>query len=209
MKKSLQGNGFFSIDSPEIKRFIPKSLFSSSAADLEIAVALYYEVRDRIFYNPFKINLDFADYSVSNVIKDGEGHCIDKAGVLIACLRKMGIPAKLGLARVKNHMGTSKLEEKLKTQVLVPHGYVEVFLNEKWVKCTPAFNKELCYKLGLAPLEWDGKNDSQLQSFDESNSEFMEYLEDYGGFSEIPQELIKSLMITEYPHMFVNGRWQD
>jgi hypothetical protein len=35
----------------------------------------------------------------------------------------------------------------------------------------------LCYKICLALLEWDGKNESQLQIFDESNSEFMEYLE--------------------------------
>ena len=85
---------------------------------------------------------------------------------------------------------------------------MEIFLFDKWIKCTPTFNEELCYKLGVTPLNWDGKNDSLFQNFDKSNSEFMEYLNDYGTFNEIPQEFIKTLMISEYPHMFKNGLWQ-
>jgi len=81
---------------------------------------------------------------------------------------------------------------------------VEIFLFDKWIKCTPTFNEELCYKLGVTPLDWD----SLFQNFDKSNSEFMEYLDDYGTFNEIPQEFIKTLMISEYPHMFKNGLWQ-
>lgn len=117
MKESLNGDGFFLIHSAELKRFIPDNLFNLDHTREELAVALYYEVRDRILYNPFKISFDFDNYSISNVHENGEGHCIDKAGILISCLRKIGIPAKLGLARVKNHMGTSKLQDKLKTQV--------------------------------------------------------------------------------------------
>ena len=71
-----------------------------------------------------------------------DGHCIDKAVLLIALARAADIPARLCLAKVRNHIATGKLEEKIGTNILVPHGYVELWLEGQWVKVTPAFNKE-------------------------------------------------------------------
>ena len=46
----------------------------------------------------------------------------------VACLRSIGIPSKIGLAKVVNHIGTERMELILKSNVLAPHGYVEAFL---------------------------------------------------------------------------------
>ena len=59
-----------------------------------------------------------------------------------------------------------QIVEKLGSDVLVPHGYIEIYLNNKWIKATPAFNKELCAILNIHPLEFDGETDSIFQEFD-------------------------------------------
>ena len=82
----------------------------------------------------------------------------------------------------------------------MPHGYVEIYLNDKWVKATPAFNKTLCERLDVAPLEFDGINDSLFQAYDTSGKvEFMEYLEDYGTFDYVPLTYMFDLMKETYP----------
>ena len=78
---------------------------------------------------------------------------------------------------------------------------VDVFLNGKWVKATPAFNKELCKLVGVEPLEFDGSNDSIFQEYNSEGSDFMEYLEDYGSFEDVPLEFIEQNMKDNYPKL--------
>jgi len=173
-------------------------------------VNLYYAVRDGIWYDPFDIRFDVSALRSAEVLQKRRGHCIDKAILTIACSRSVGVPARLGLARVKNHMGTARLEAVLGTDVLSPHGYVEVHNGERWVKCTPAFNKGLCDKLGVLPLEFDGFNDSIFQAYDRGEGGFMTYLNDFGHFAELPVDFLQACMQEEYPHLFdQNGRFNE
>lgn len=174
----------------------------------EKAVALYLAVRDDIFYDPFNIRLEVEELSPDQTLERRRGHCIDKAVLFNTLCQGIDLEARLGLAKVKNHMGTEKLERALGTNVLVPHGYSNCYLDGEWVKCTPAFNASLCEKLGVAPLEWDGEQDSLFQENDHGGGDFMEYIEDYGHFEEIPIDLITSLMKKEYPNCFnEEGEW--
>jgi len=208
VRQYLEGDDLLKTTSEILKVFKSNCDLAQFQSDRLKAVVLYNAVRDGIIYNPFNINLNFEEYSTDKVITSKQGHCIDKAALLIALLRSEKIPARFGLARVKNHIGTSKLEKILRTDVLVPHGYTEVYLNDKWVKCTPAFNSALCQKLGVSVLDWDGLNDSVFQSFDTKSNQFMEYLNHLGTFSSLPMNKIKSWMQKEYPHMFnPKGEW--
>ncbi|WP_306639673.1 transglutaminase-like domain-containing protein [Sanyastnella coralliicola] len=175
--------------------------WSRGSTTLENAVNIYNFVRDDLMYDPFNIRFEVEKVRISNVVKGDRGHCIDKAMVFIGLCRNEGLPARLGLARVQNHMGTERLEAILQTNVLVPHGYAEVYLEDRWVKCTPAFNKELCDKLGVEPLEFNGTEDSVFQAYDRDGGDFMQYLEDYGGFADLPRELVFDLFQKEYPHL--------
>ena len=130
------------------------------------------------------------------------GYCVEKANLLGACARALGIPARLGFANVRNHIGTARLEKMLRTDVLVFHGYVELYLEEHWVKATPAFNAALCRRLGVAPLAFDGRHDSLFQQYDSSGGKFMEYLHDYGTFPDVPRELFIDELKKHYPHIF-------
>ena len=124
-------------------------------------------------------------------------------------LRALGIPARVGLARVRNHLGTEKLERLLGTDVLTPHGYAAHWNGRRWVKSTPVFNRELCERLGTAPLDWTPEVDSQFQPMDGQGRRFMEYLEDYGLFDALPRTFLHAELRREYPHCFdADGRWR-
>lgn len=172
----------------------------SDGTPLEFALKAYYYIRDAWPYNPYRFSLIENDWSASEISIQKSGHCLDKAILLISVLRGKNIPARLGLAKVKNHIAVEDMIEKFGNDVLVPHGYVELFLNDKWVKATPAFNMTLCERLNVHPLEFDGINDSLFQSYDTSGkTEFMEYLEDYGTFDHVPLSYMFDLMKETYP----------
>lgn len=202
MREYLVPSYFFNADDPRIRDFVAELGMPEQLSPSEKAILLYNEVRDRFFYDPFNIRIQREHLRATQLLEDGRGHCIDKAAFFICTCRHLGIPARLGLAKVKNHMGTAKLEKLIQSDVLVPHGYAEVYLEGKWLKCTPAFNRSLCEKLGVAPLEFNGLEDSVFQAYDRGEGGFMEYLEDYGHFADLPLELMISLLQKNYPHLF-------
>jgi transglutaminase-like putative cysteine protease len=178
---------------------------SPDCSPTEKAIHLYYAVRDGFRYNPFHLDLRPASMKASHLLTRDGGYCGEKACLLAAAARAVGIPARLGFAIVRNHIGTERLEDYLKTDKLVFHGFTELFLEGQWVKATPAFNKELCEKLGVAPLEFDGRQDSIFQEYDRQGGRFMEYLHDYGSFEDLPRDLFISEIRHHYPHFFEEG----
>jgi transglutaminase-like putative cysteine protease len=176
------------------------------ASDRERAISLYYAVRDEIRYNPF---LDFSKrevFQASAVLEAGEGFCIGKAALLAACGRAAGIETRVGFADVKNHLTSPKLAETMGTDLFVYHGFTEFKLDGKWVKCTPAFNLELCRRFRVKPLEWDGETDSIFQPFDEDNRRHMEYLRDRGSFADVPVDDIQKAFREAYPRFYKLGK---
>ena len=175
--------------------------FQSGASTKEKAIALYRKVRDGWRYNPYRISLDKEAYRASAIATKKEGHCIEKAILLVAALRALEIPSRLHLAKVKNHIGVERLVEKFGTNELTPHGMVDLFLDSKWLKISPAFNKELCHLCHVDPLEFDGEHDSVFQQFDRRGNAFMQYLEDYGSFDDVPIGFIFKNFKEHYPQI--------
>lgn len=197
MELYLQDSYFIDASHPRLTEFT-HSVITEGMSPIDRAIALYTAVRDGWRYNPYV--LDFRPFSLkaSRVFQTSEAHCIGKAILLAACLRNAQIPARLRFYQVQNHLGTSRLEEYLKTNVLVFHGATEIFLQGKWVIATPAFNKSLCSKLGVKVLEFSGKEDSVFQAYARDKGKFMEYLHDYGSYHELPYEF----MIREFRRVY-------
>ncbi|MFV0249084.1 MAG: transglutaminase-like domain-containing protein [Tenacibaculum sp.] len=168
----------------------------------EKAIALYLKIRDAWWYDPYTISLSENSYKASVIAKKNTGNCVEKSVLLVACLRGVGIMARLHLGKVKNHIAVERLTEKFGTNELTPHGMVSVFLGGKWLKLSPAFNKDLCQKFKIPPLNFDGENSSYLQQYNSEGSLFMEYLEDYGYFDDVPLTFMKQNVIEHYPHIF-------
>ena len=173
--------------------------------DVEVAKALFYYVRDKWWYSPYHVSFDHHTLKASYVLqRQGKpvGYCTEKAVVFAALCRVMNIPNRLVFCNVRNHIATDRFEEVIGTNLMVFHGYNEVFLNGKWVKCTVAFNKQLCDKLGVATLEFDGKTDEIFQEYDHEGGEFMKYEHDYGSFHDVPHDLWVRETIRYYGHTF-------
>ena len=113
-----------------------------------------------------------------------------KASLLCAMGRACGIPSRVGFADVRNHLATKQLIEFLGSNLFVYHGFVEFYLNGKWVKATPAFNSELCERHKVPPLEFNGRDDSLFQPYNLENKKFMEYVEFRGIYADIPVAVI-------------------
>lgn len=205
----LTANAFLDCDHPEVIAYTAQHA-TVGADPIDNAVALYYAIRDGFRYNPWGVGLTPEAFAASAVLRrerSNGGHCIDKAVVLAACARVLGIPSRLHFANVRNHIGTEDLERQLGTSLLVFHGYVELRLDGQWVAATPAFNKELCAHLGVAPLEFDGRQDSIFQQYDPEGGRFMEYVHDYGTFHDIPFDLMIAEWQRYYPGFMGTGRW--
>ena len=174
---------------------------SADKSDKQKAIDLYLAVRDEILYNPYNLILDPNEISASLTLKRGSGYCIEKSLLLCALGRVHNIPSRLGFSIVQNHLSTRKFVEMLRTDKFVFHGYNEFWLEDKWVKCTPAFNKSLCEKFGTNALDFDGEHDSIFQEFDHGKK-YMNYLHEYGQFDDFPYELFVQELRIHYPHLF-------
>jgi len=186
-------------ESEGVKAFVARNRPANSSTPAQ-AIALYYAVRDQIRYDPYTFSPDPGDYAASHTLKTGLGWCVTKAILYAACCRAVGIPARLGYADVRNHMSTENLRRLMGTDIFYWHGYTDVYLNEKWVKATPAFNIELCEKFRLKPLEFDGLEDSIYHPFDLDGRKHMEYLNYHGEFADLPF----NHMINDFARFYPN-----
>lgn len=204
MQDYLKPSRFVDSDHPGVIEFAENHR-GQGGTPLEQAVALYYAVRDRIRYNPYVFSLDPQTLKGSHALQAGQSYCVPKATLLAACARHCGIPARIGLADVKNHLATPRLLEMLRSEVFAMHGYTELFLEGRWVKATPAFDLGLCEAFGVLPLEFDGRTDSVFHPFNRDGERHMEYLRDHGQFADVPEGFFFGYLQQCYPHLFAGG----
>lgn len=162
-------------------------------------VSLYLAVRDRLRYDPYRIDLSPDGMKASTALAQGAGWCVPKAVALAAVARAAGIPARLGFADVRNHLSTERLRQTMQTDVFAWHGYTELWIEGAWRKATPAFNIELCDKFGLLPLDFDGLHDSLYHPFDRAGQRHMEYVRERGSFDDLPLTDIRATFAQIYP----------
>ena len=120
-----------------------------------------------------------------------------RTSVTLCCVL-VSVPARVGYADVRNHLSSPRLTEHMGTDVYVWHSYTDILIDGAWVKATPAFNRELCRRLGLEPLEFDGRSDSLLHPYDRGGRLYMQYLDDRGAFADVPYDAIMAAFRTHY-----------
>ena len=193
---------FIDSDSPAVVDFAQQAV-GSETGDVARALRLFYAVRDQIRYSAYGIGFGRENFRASHVFERGHGWCVTKSCLLAAVARAVGLPCRLGYANVRNHLATEKLLRWMGTDVFYFHGYNEFYLEGRWVKSTVAFNRSLCEKAGLHPLDWDGRHDSLYHPFDIAGRQHMEYLHDWGPYEDVPYEQILAKFAEVYPNMRV------
>ena len=153
---------------------------------VEKAQSLFYFVRDKIKYNPYLPRYLPEHFRASETLARGEGFCIQKAVLLVALSRAAGIPARPGFAVIRNHLLSGKMAELLYGNILPDHGYAELWLINKWVKATPAFDMDMCRKNKIIPVQFDGTSDAKFHSHTQDGKLHIEYLLDRGHYDDVP-----------------------
>ncbi|MDO8769249.1 MAG: transglutaminase family protein [Burkholderiaceae bacterium] len=200
LEGALRPSVMVDADHPAVIAFAQAATAGTSDSR-ERAVKLYYAVRDDFRYDPYKVDLSVEGLKASRVLADGYGWCIPKAVLLAAACRAVGVPARLGLADVRNHLSTARLREVMGTDMFYLHGYTAIFLDGNWWKATPAFNLALCHKMRLHPLEFDGTSDSIYHPFDLDGQRHMEYVTMHGEFDDVPRDDLLQVFAEHYARL--------
>jgi transglutaminase-like putative cysteine protease len=205
LEEYLQPTTFIDSDHPEVTAYADDLAGGADSSDIEKARRIFHAVRDDIRYTPYGLTFTPETMAASYALAHREGFCVQKAVLLAAAARAVGIPSRLGFADVRNHLATKRLLELLGTDLFIYHGYTELFVDGAWVKATPAFNLTLCEKFGVLPLEFDGVHDSVLQPHDRFGNRHMEYVRDHGTFADLPFSLLETEYSALYPDFFGAG----
>jgi transglutaminase-like putative cysteine protease len=198
----LAASRFVDSDHPAVVAFA-RAAVEGHDESMDRALALYLAVRDGVHYDPYYVGREAHYYRASDCILSGRGFCIGKAALLAAGARALGIPARVGYADVRNHLSTAKLDALVGGNIYRWHSYAELFLERRWVKATPAFNRALCERFGVRVLEFNGREDSLFQPFDCSGQQHMEYVAQRGHFFDVPYHTIVEDFARHHP------RWLD
>ncbi|VUT25107.1 MAG: Transglutaminase-like superfamily protein [Candidatus Methanolliviera sp. GoM_asphalt] len=189
MEEYLKSTYFMDCDSLLVKDRA-KELVRSTDHELERAKRVFYFVRDEIRYNPYLFSSDAEDFIASKILKQGEGYCVQKAVLLSALARAVGIPSRLGFATIRNHLAPEKLVKLMGTDIFVCHGYSELFLGGKWIKATPTFDLKMCQRIGVPSVEFDGRRDTILPKYNKKGELYIEYIQYHGSYDDLPLKRI-------------------
>ena len=202
LQNYLNPTFFLDFDSQDLADFSTATCTGCNTP-VERAIALYYAVRDQILYNPYDLKYSRTAMKASSILQKRSGYCVSKAVLLAAAARQQKIPCRLGFADVTNHLSTAKLREAMGTDLFIYHGYTEMYLFNKWVKATPAFNLSLCTRFNVQPLEFDGKQDSIFHECNTLGQKHMEYVTDHGHFADLPFDRLFAAYRQFYPKFFI------
>ena len=191
-------------------RAFAESRAAGATGDIARAVKLYYAVRDEILYDPYYTGAAPRFFRASDCLRARRGFCIPKAALLAAAARVVNIPSRVGYADVRNHLLTKRLRELVGGgDLIIWHGFAELYLDGRWLKATPAFNRSLCERFGVVPLEFDGRQDSLFHPYDRAGRLHMEYVRQRGSFADVPYPTLLSELGRAYPRWLALGAADD
>lgn len=199
--RALANTASMNTQDADIQRVL-SSIVRPNQSDKDKAIALFNYVRDEIRYDPYRVGLEPSLFSAGDPIRAGRAYCVPKAITWVTLLRACGIPALLGFADVTNHMSSAKLQENLRSDIFAHHGYGVVWLEGKWLKATPTFNRTLCEKAQIQVLEFDGESDAIFHPFDLTGHRHMEYLTDHGWRWDFDLAELDQAYRLHYPHWY-------
>ena len=152
----------------------------------EKARSIFYFVRDEIKYNLYSPFYLPEHYRASTILARKEGYCVQKAVLLAALARAVGIPARLRFADIINYLLPKKAAEAFGGNLLVYHAYDELYIDGRWIKTVAAFDIKMCQENRIIPVEFDAKNDSLLHSHNQDGKLHIKYVREHGHYQDVP-----------------------
>jgi len=175
-------------------------IFGDAKSAIEKAEKLFYFVRDEIRY-VFRADLQPEMYRASNILKNGRGFCTQKAIVFCALARSCGIPSGIHFYNIVDYTLPKHFAELLKTNVMYRHGVTALFLNGKWLKYDATLDINLVNNNGIIPVEFSPDKDCLMKKLTNDGKKHIEYIKDFGLYSDVKFEQIYQWFDEYYPHI--------
>lgn len=160
----------------------------------EAAVALFYWVRDEVSYTMGDWN-----WRASETLRLRRGTCSNKANLMVAMARSLGIPAGFHVQFVTTPSyfsgGFIPLIRRCVRDKAI-HVYVTLFLDGHWVKCDPTDDKALSDAIEVIvpharAFDFDGEHDAVIPFAEGS------VVSDNGPLTDIDADLSRDARISE------------
>lgn len=196
---------FLDFNSDSVRGFLARALRGEAMTPEDAARRAYYAVRDGLRYEIYGADLSRTGLRASTIIGHGSGLCIHKSVVFATVARALGIPSRLVFANVLNHLASPRLREYVGGDVFHYHCLVALYLNGRWLKVTPVFNKTLCHLFGIRPLEFDGRSNSMHHPFDNCGQRYMEFVHVHGEFDDLPYDQVVDGLRRAHPNLFADS----
>ena len=198
MNNYLKPTYYLDCDHPAIQQTVSQ-ITEGCKDQIEALQKLFLLVRDQIPYNMYAVTGNPLYYKSSQVFRMGTGYCLQKAILFTSLGRAAGIPSRLVLAAIRNHLTPPEVVEILGGNIFFPHAYSQFFLAGRWVNIAATYDKPLSERMGTAVLEFNGYDDTLLPETDLDGRRFIEYMENFGTFDDLPWQLITEKMPHYYP----------
>lgn len=202
LAEACRATEFLDYRSAEVRGFTERAIAGAGSAPADRAVAVYYAVRDDIRYEIYGADMSRTGLRASSTARAGSGLCLHKSVLYAAAVRSLGIPCRLVLANVRNHLSSARIRALLGGDVFHHHCLVSVHLDGRWVRATPVFNRALCRLYRIAELDFDGTADSVFHPYDLDGRRAMEFLHEHGVFDDLPYDRVIEDIRAAHPGLF-------
>lgn len=119
MQNSLQPTYYFDCDHPDIRNAV-QSITGDCKNQVEVLQQLFLFVRDQIPYNMYAVTGNQIYYKASKILEMGIGYCVQKAILLTTLGRAAGVPSRLVLVAIRNHLTPPDVVKLLGGNIFFP-----------------------------------------------------------------------------------------
>ena len=189
---------------PEVFK-LARDIARGSANDVEAARRLFNFARDQVRYSVRVPFWELDEFLALNTLARGCGFCVQKAALLAALARAIGIPARLGFADIQNHQVRGPLAELTPEGIIRYHCFTEWFVGGRWLKATPSFDRGLSQELGWRLVEFDPQADALLPATDLEGKPHISYLRYHGWRLGVPLDEFMAVTRGHYGSDIVEG----
>lgn len=167
---------------------LARQVARGSHNDVEAAGRLFEYVRDTVRYSVQVPYAPMEQYLALNTLQRGWGYCVQKSAVLVALARALGIPARLGLADIENHILPPAMVHMLGSNIIYYHCFAEWWIGGQWLKATPSFDRQLCTERGWRLVEFVPGANLMLPETDLAGNPHVSYIRYHGWRQGVPLE---------------------
>ena len=72
------------------------------------------------------------------------------------------------------------------------HGFAELYIGDRWVHASPAYDLATCQKKGFIPVEFDGVKDAKDSECTKDGQPHMKHIKYHGPYEDLPLDEIYS-----------------